>query len=152
MRFNETVGSGQWAAGRNARTKRLRAFTLIELMIAVVILGLLASIAIYSYSHYLDRAKQYKARGDISTFVNALDVFQGDKGRYPDNQEGLKILVPDYIKSLPNDPWGHPYQYVQPGRTAAYDIISYGADGREGGSGANADITSNDKEAIPPKK
>jgi general secretion pathway protein G len=104
-------------------------------MIAVVILGLLASIAVYSYSRYLDRAKQQKARTDINTFVNALDLFHGDRGQYPDNQEGLKALVPEFIKSLPNDPWGRPYQYVQPGRTAAFDIVSYGADGREGGVG-----------------
>jgi general secretion pathway protein G len=83
--------------------------------------------------------------------VNALDLFHGDRGQYPDNQEGLKALVPEFIKSLPNDPWGRPFQYVQPGRTAAFDIVSYGADGREGGSGADLDITSNDKDVAQKK-
>lgn len=148
MRFNDgKVGSGQWAVGRAGA----RGFTLIELMIAVVILGLMASLAVYSYSRYLDKAKQMKARSDISTFSGALIHFYGDKSRYPENSEGLKALVPEYIPSLPNDPWGRPYQYVQPGQTAAFDIISYGADGREGGSGADMDISSNDKDVAQKK-
>jgi general secretion pathway protein G len=153
MRFNrKLVGSGQWAVGSKTASGRVRAFTLIELMIVVVILGLLTSVAVYSYSRYLDKAKQMKARTDISVFVGGIDQYNGEKGKYPDNSEGLKALVPEYIKSLPNDPWGRPYQYVQPGKTSAYDIISYGADGREGGTGADQDITNNDKEALPPKK
>ena len=71
----------------------------------------------------------------------------------PDNREGLQALVPGFIKVLPKDPWGNPYAYVQPGKTGPYDILSYGADGREGGSGADADITSNDVEVKElPKK
>lgn len=151
MRFNKSVGSKRKAEGRGQQ-RRSRGFTLIELMIAVVILGLLAGIAVYSYARYLDKAKQQKARSDISTFAGAIDSFYGEKGRYPDNQEGLKALAPEYIKSLTIDPWGHPYQYVQPGRASAFDIISYGADGREGGSGVDMDITNNDKEAVAPKK
>jgi general secretion pathway protein G len=129
-----------------------RGFTLIELMIVVVILGLLAGIAAYSIPRYLDKAKQQKARSDISVFMGALDSFYAERGRFPDNQEGLKVLAPEFIKSVPIDPWGHPYQYVSPGRSGAYDLISYGADGREGGSGADTDITNTDKDIVPPKK
>ncbi len=147
MRFNETVGGRQKAVGGGGA----RGFTLVELMIVVVILALLASIAVYSYSRILDRSKQKKAMIDMNTFVGALDAYYGEKGHYPDNSEGLKALVPEFIKSIPNDPWGHPYQYVQPGRTAPFDIISYGADGREGGSGADMDISSNDKDVAQKK-
>ena len=129
--------------------KRTRAFTLIEVMIVIVIIGLIAGIAVYSYSAYLDRAKRQKARTDISVFVGALDAYYGERGQYPGNQEGLKALVPGYIKALPNDPWGRPYQYVQPGKAGPYDIVSYGADGREGGTGADADITNSDKDVAP---
>jgi len=128
-----------------------RGFTLIELMIVVVILGLLSSIAVYSYTRYLDRAKQQTARLNINQFIGGLDQFYAANGRFPDNQEGLKALAPEYLKSIPNDPWGHAYQYVQPGRTAPFDIICYGADGREGGSGADMDITSNDKDVAQKK-
>jgi general secretion pathway protein G len=125
---------------------RRRGFTLIEIMIAVVIISLLASIATYSYIAYVDRAKRVKARADIATFVGAIDAYYGVNSRLPENQEGLKVLVPGFIKTLPKDPWGHDYLYVQPGKSAPYDIICYGADGREGGTGADADITSNDVE------
>jgi general secretion pathway protein G len=134
------------------RRIRRRGFSLIELMIVVVILGLLAGTAVYSYARYLDRAKQQKARTDISVFVGALDGYYGVNGRYPDNQEGLKVLAPEHVKSIPNDPWGRPYQYVQPGRSGPYDIICYGADGREGGSGADADVTNADLDNAGKKK
>ena len=123
---------------------RPRAFSLIEVMIVVVIIGLLAGIVTFATREYLERAKKHRARADIANLVTAVDSFYLDKGRYPENQEGLKVLVPGFIKSLPSDPWGKPYQYVQPGKRAAYEIVSYGADGREGGSGADADVASYD--------
>jgi len=116
-------------------------------MIVVVIIGLLAGIVTYATKEYLDRAKRQRARADIAVLAGAVDSFYLDKGRYPDNQEGLKVLVPGFTKSLPNDPWGRPYQYVQPGKRGQYDITCYGADGRDGGSGADADIASYDVEA-----
>lgn len=136
MRFNE---------GRLAPPRRL-GFSLVEIMIVVVIIGLIAGAVAYTYSGYLDRAKRARARADIATYAGAVDSFYVAKGRYPDNQEGLKILVPEFIKILQNDPWGRPYQYVQPGKGGAYDIICYGADGREGGTGADADLTNWDVE------
>ena len=122
-------------------------------MIVVVIMGLLAGVVTYATTGYLERAKRTKARSDISTFAGAVDSFYLATGKFPDNREGLQALVPGFIKVLPKDPWGNPYAYVQPGKTAPYEILSYGSDGREGGSGADADITSNDLEVKElPKK
>ena len=126
-----------------------RAFSLIEVMIVVVIIGLLAGVVTYATREYLERAKKQRARADIAVLAGAVDAFYLDKGRYPENQEGLKVLVPGFIKSLPGDPWGRPYQYVQPGRRAAYEIASYGADGREGGGGADADVVSYEPDQNP---
>lgn len=119
-------------------------------MIVVVIIGLFAGAVSLFVPGYLARAKASKAKSDIATLGGAVDSYFLDKGRYPDNQEGLKALVPQFIKVLQNDPWGHPYQYVQPGKAGAFDIICYGADGREGGTGADTDITNWDVET--PKK
>lgn len=111
-------------------------------MIVVVIIGLMAGVVTYATTGYLERAKKQRARADIATFAGAVDAYYLAGGQYPDNQAGLKALVPSFIKLLQNDPWGRPYQYVCPGKDGhAYEIISYGADGREGGTGADADIT-----------
>jgi general secretion pathway protein G len=131
---------------------RSRAFTLVEIMIVVVIIGLMAGIITYATTGMLDKAKHKRAISDIVTLDGAVDLYHGDRDKFPTNQEGLAVLVPQYIKVLQNDPWGRPYQYVQPGRNRAYDIISYGADGREGGSGADADITNSDVEVTSAKK
>jgi general secretion pathway protein G len=119
-------------------------------MIVIVIIGLMAGIVTYATSNYLDKAKRNRARADIAVYSGAVDSFYLDQSRYPDNREGLKILVPQFIKQLNNDPWGRPYQYLQPGKRGAYDIITYGADGREGGTGADADISNWDIEKSPP--
>jgi general secretion pathway protein G len=111
-------------------------------MIVVVIIGLLAGAVTLSTRHYLDRAKGNRAKTDIATFRSAIETFYGEEGRYPTTDEGIEALVPEYIDQLRQDPWGRPYQYVQPGRTAPYEIICYGADGRAGGEGADADIGS----------
>jgi general secretion pathway protein G len=115
-------------------------------MIVVVIIGLLAGVVTYATTGYLERAKRQKARADIATLAGAVDSYYLAGGKLPDNREGLQVLVPQFIKALPKDPWGNPYVYVQPGKAGSgtYDIISYGADGREGGTGADSDITSND--------
>jgi general secretion pathway protein G len=124
-------------------------FTLIEVMIVIVIIGLMAGIVTFATGSYLDKAKHQRVRADLSVYSGAVDAFYLDQGRYPDNREGLKILVPQFIKQLNNDPWGRPYQYLQPGKRGPYDIISYGADGREGGTGKDADISNWDVEQAP---
>jgi general secretion pathway protein G len=115
-------------------------------MIVVVIIGLMAGVVTYATTGYLEKAKRQRARSDIATYSGAVDAFYLAHGRYPDNQEGLRALVPEFIKMVQNDPWGHAYQYVQPGKLGPYDLISYGADGREGGTGADADVTNWDVE------
>src|SRR5437588_6646674 len=127
----------------NRLTHSRGGFTLIELMIVVVISGLLAGLVTYSTVGYIERANRHKARADISTLSGAVQSFYGEKHRFPENQEGLQILVTEkYVPFLPRDPWGHAYVYLHPGKAGgdSYDIISYGKDGREGGSGSDADI------------
>ena len=130
---------------------RRAAFTLIEVMIVVVIIGLLAGIVTYSTVGYLEKAKDKKARADIAHYVGAIDAFYLEHGRFPTNQEGLKVLAPKFIKVVQNDPWGNAYLYISPGKKGPYEVMSYGADGREGGTGAGTDITSSDVEAPKPK-
>jgi general secretion pathway protein G len=127
-------------------TPRHTGFSLVEIMIVVVIIGLMAGLVTYATSGYLDRAKRQRARSDIATYSGAVDAYYLAKGSYPDNQTGLNALVPEFIKVLQPDPWGRPYQYVAPGKGGPYDIISYGADGRDGGTGSDADITNWDVE------
>jgi len=131
-----------------AACRRRRAFSLVEVMIVVVIIGLMAGVVAYATTGYLERAKKQRARADIATYSGAVDSYYLAKGRYPDNQEGLKALVPDFIKMLQNDPWGRPYIYVQPGKGGVYDIMTYGADGLEGGTGPDADISNWDAEVV----
>ena len=132
--------SNEATASRRS-TSRYRGFSLIEIMIVVVIIGLMAGLVTYATTGYLARAKRQRARSDVATYGGAVDAYYLAKGAYPDNQDGLKVLVPEFIKVLQKDPWGRPYQYVQPGRGGPYDIICYGADGREGGTDADADIS-----------
>jgi general secretion pathway protein G len=123
-----------------------RGFSLVEIMI-----GLMAGVVTYATTGYLERAKRQRARTDIATYSGAVDSYYLVKGGYPPNRQGLTALVPEFIKQLRNDPWGNPYQYLQPGRTGAYEVVSYGADGREGGSGANADVSNEDPEVAEAK-
>ncbi|HXY33207.1 MAG TPA: type II secretion system major pseudopilin GspG [Planctomycetaceae bacterium] len=130
---------------------RRSAFSLVELMVVIVIMGLLAGVATISVRTYLIRGKQNVARLEISKICQAIDTFYGQFDRYPTPDEGIAILAtksdafPDGLLSKPPiDPWGHPYEYLVPGRSGPYEVICYGADHREGGSGADADISSSD--------
>jgi len=129
---------------RESTLDRRQGFSFIELMIVIVIIGILAGAVTVSAQHYLNKAKVNRARSDIATYCNALAGFYAENGHYPTNEEGLSALAPKFIDKLRNDPWGHAYGYNQPGRSGPYEVICYGADGREGGIDADADIASFD--------
>jgi len=131
-----------------------KAFTLIEVMVVVVILGILAAIIVPKIMSRPDQARVVKAKQDIVAIQNALDLYKLDNGFYPTTDQGLDALVkkpttdpmPEsfkqggYLKEVPKDPWGHAYQYLNPGLHSELDIFSYGANGKAGGDGINADI------------
>ncbi len=118
-------------------------FTLVELMVVIVIIGLLATVVIINVMPATNRAATTKARADIATLEQAVDMYRLDHLRYPTEQEGLQALVAgNYIRRLPADPWRNPYSYSAPGPDGRdFRIASLGADGREGGSGEDEDIS-----------
>jgi general secretion pathway protein G len=118
-------------------------FTLVELMVVLVIIGLLATIVIINVLPAADRAAVTKAHADIATLEQGIEMYRLDNQRYPTTQEGLQVLVAGrYIPRLPEDPWHHPYRYAAPGQSGKpFTVATFGADGREGGSGNDADIT-----------
>ena len=124
-------------------------FTLIEIMVVVLIIGLLAGAVTLSVRSYLVRSKQNIAKMEISKLCQAIDTYYAEFDRYPTNEEGLELLaqssevfVDGLIKEIPKDPWGHLYAYTSPGTKDPYQIICLGGDGLEGGDGADRDITS----------
>lgn len=135
-------------------TARQSGFTLIEIMVVMVILGLLVAIVAPNLMGRSDQARVTVAKTQMKQVSNALDLYKLDNNRYPSTEQGLQALVekptgspeprnwnPDgYMPSLPRDPWGNPYDYSSPGITGPYDLISYGADGREGGEADDADL------------
>ncbi len=129
-----------------------RGFTLIEVMVVVVILGILAAIVVPRVMDRPDAARITKAKQDIRALESALNLYKLDNFVYPTTDQGLEALVqkpegtPEprnwkpYMDRLPKDPWGNPYQYLSPGVKGEVDIFSLGADGQPGGEGVNADI------------
>ena len=118
-------------------------FTLVELMVVLVIIGLLATIVIINVLPSQDRAMVQKAKADIALLDQGLEMYKLNNLTYPSAGEGLQALVVrGIIKKLPNDPWGRPYRYANPGQHGPVDVYSLGADGGEGGEGDNADIGS----------
>ena len=128
-------------------------FTLIELMIVVVILGLLATVIMPRMLNRPEQARRMKAKVDIRNIESALALFKTDTGRFPTTSEGLRVLVSDpgikgynsdgYLDKAPIDPWGKPYIYISPGlHSRDYDLESYGKDGEDGGAKDDADIES----------
>jgi general secretion pathway protein G len=141
-------------AARTQDRRHEAGFTLVELMVVIVIIGLLATVVVINVLPAQDRAMTEKAKADIALIEQALDMYRLDNLSYPRSEQGLAALVQPpaglaqptryraggYLKRLPDDPWGAPYQYAFPGRHGAVDVYSFGADGREGGEGNDADI------------
>lgn len=136
------------------RRGRARGFTLIEIMVVVVILGILAAIAVPRILNRPDTARVVKAQQDVRVIESALKLYRLDNYRYPTTEQGLQALVekptiapePDnwkaggYMQRLPSDPWGNPYHYRNPGEHSEIDVYSLGRDGRPGGEDIDADI------------
>lgn len=138
------------------RRRAQRGFTLIEIMIVVVILGVLGALVLPNIMGRPDQAKATAARTDIKSIATALEVYRLDNGHYPSTTQGLQALVQrpnglpqprnwsvqGYLKALPQDPWGTPYQYLNPGQRSTYgfELYSLGADGQPGGDGLAAEI------------
>ncbi len=134
-------------------SSRRGGFSLIELLLVMVILVVLAAVVVPKFTGRSEQAREAAAKADIARLGLQLDAFEIDTGRFPNNSEGLSALVNapgnvqnwrgSYLKrGVPNDPWGRPYQYLNPGVKGEIDVMSYGADGQPGGEGKNADVGS----------
>jgi general secretion pathway protein G len=133
-----------------------RGFTLIEILVVIVILGVLAALIVPNVISRPDEARVTVARSDIAAIMSALKLYRLDNQRYPTGEQGLAALVarPDqpppppnwkpggYLEKLPKDPWGRPYVYLNPGVRSEVEVMSFGADGQAGGTGTDADIGS----------
>jgi general secretion pathway protein G len=131
-------------------------FTLIELLIVIAIIGILAGVVLPQFGGRREQARRSRATADIESLSTALDMYETDMGRYPTAEEGLEVLFtapsgetdavnwqgPYLKKKVTNDPWGHPYNYSNPGEhnTTSFDLSSFGQDGQEGGEDAGADV------------
>ena len=146
--------SSQPSLAQRARRRLAAGFTLIELMVVLVIIGVLAALIVPNVLDRADDARVTAGRTDIANISQALKLYRLDNQRYPTAEQGLQALIAKpatapvpgnwrpYLEKLPNDPWGHPYQYLNPGIKGEVDVMSFGADGQSGGEGKNADIGS----------
>lgn len=151
-RMTTKVGRRHQRISIENRRGKAAGFSLIELLIVMVILGLLASLVGPKMFGKLGMAKQKTAKAQIEMLLTALDAYRLDMGAYPSSQEGLEALVtnpgddrwdgPYLAKGLPEDPWGNPYHYEIPGQNGEVDIYSYGLDNQPGGDGEDKDVTS----------
>ena len=136
------------------RLRRSAGFTLIEMMVVLVIIGVLAALIVPNVLDRTDDARATAARTDVHNVMQALKLYKLDNLRFPTAEQGLQALVArpttapaptnwkPYLEKLPNDPWGRPYQYLNPGVQGEVDVMSFGADGQSGGEGKDADIGS----------
>jgi len=122
------------------RNQKLKGFTLLELLVVIVIIGLLAGYVAPRYFSQVGKSEVQVARAQIDALEKAVDQYRLDNRRYPTSEEGLAAVQPYLKKTLPNDPWGRPYVYRVPGEKAEYEVLSYGRDGKPGGTGEDADI------------
>lgn len=141
------------AQGGDRRNMGQQGFTLVEMLVVITIIGLIMGLIGPRVLNYLSESKVKAAKIQLQSFSGALDLFYLDAGRFPSTAEGLTALVQQtpglaawngpYLKGgkVPNDPWNNPYVYRAPGERGPYDIMSYGSDGQEGGSGIAADIS-----------
>lgn len=140
-------------SSNSQRASRQLGFSLIEIMVVVVIMGIMAALIVPNLMDRPDQARTVAARQDIGALMQALKLYRLDHGRYPTSEQGLEALVGvpnagqtkpqrSYMDHLPNDPWGTPYQYLNPGVHGEIDIFSLGADTLPGGDGNDADIGS----------
>jgi len=141
---------------RRAAQRLQRGFTLIEIMVVVVIMGVLAAMVVPKLLNRAGDSKVSAAKVDIATLMQALKLYKLDNQRYPTTEQGLQALIEKptggpaangwksggYVEKMPKDPWGNPYQYLYPGIKGEVDVFSYGADGQPGGTGNDADIGS----------
>jgi general secretion pathway protein G len=141
-------------ASTGNRTAKVGGFTLIEVMVVIVILGILAALVVPRVMDAPDRARVAKAQSDVLALANALQLYRLDNFNYPSTDQGLEALVErptgepaaahwqegGYIDRLPSDPWDRPYQYLSPGQHGDFDVYTLGRDGRPGGEGLDADI------------
>jgi general secretion pathway protein G len=141
---------------RNLSHAASRGFTLIEIMVVVVIMGILAALVVPKLMGRTDDARIIATRQDIATVMQGLKLYKLDNQRYPTTEQGLQALITKpttgpsangwktggYLDKLPKDPWGNPYQYLSPGIKGEVDVFSLGADGQPGGTGNDADIGS----------
>lgn len=155
MSFKTIAGlrAGRSKRGAVRRIDGEAGFTLVEMLVVIAIIGLIMGLIGPRVLNYLSESKVKTAKIQLQSFASALDLFYLDAGRFPSASEGLAALVRQtpgvaawngpYLKGgvVPNDPWNHSYVYRSPGERGPYDIMSYGSDGQEGGSGTAADIS-----------